>query len=59
LITLLGSPGSTGVLARWLAGNNWTLEAGWVNQLGTNTNIGPWADWTLSQGFYGKVQYRF
>ncbi|MCT0217658.1 ShlB/FhaC/HecB family hemolysin secretion/activation protein [Synechococcus sp. CS-1329] len=51
--------GSTGVLARWLAGNNWTLEAGWVNQLGTNTNLGPWADWTLSQGFYGKVQYRF
>lgn len=51
--------GSTGVFARWLAGNNWTLEAGWVNQLGNNNNLGPWADWTLSKGFYGKVQYRF
>lgn len=51
--------GSTGVLARWLAGSNWILEAGWVNQLSTNSNPGPWTDWTLGQGFYGKVQYRF
>lgn len=51
--------GSGGLLTRWLAGDNWTLEAGWVNQLGANTNLGPWADWTLSKGFYGKVQYRF
>ncbi len=51
--------GAGGILTRWLAGDNWTLEAGWVNQLGANTNLGPWADWTLSKGFYGKVQYRF
>lgn len=51
--------GAGGLLTRWLAGDNWTLEAGWVNQLGANTNLGPWADWTLSKGFYGKVQYRF
>ena len=51
--------GSGGVLARWLAGERWTLEAGWVDQFSTNDNIGPWTDWVLGQGFYGRVQYRF
>lgn len=51
--------GSGGVLVRWLAGERWTLEAGWVDQFSTNNNIGPWTDWVLGQGFYGRVQYRF
>lgn len=51
--------GTTGILARWQAGDDWTLEAGWVSQLATLTNLGPWNDWTLSKGFYGRVQYRF
>ncbi|WP_259701815.1 MULTISPECIES: ShlB/FhaC/HecB family hemolysin secretion/activation protein [Synechococcales] len=57
--SLIDYVGSTGILARWLVGDDWTLEAGWVDQLDTGTNLGPWADWTLSKGFYGKVQYRF
>lgn len=51
--------GSGGILARWLAGDRWTLEAGWVDQFSTENNVGSWADWTLGKGFYGKVQYRF
>ncbi|MEI6829363.1 MAG: ShlB/FhaC/HecB family hemolysin secretion/activation protein [Synechococcaceae cyanobacterium ELA445] len=51
--------GSGGVLARWLAGDNWSFEAGWANQFATNTLFGPWTNWSLGKGFYGKVQYRF
>lgn len=51
--------GSGGVLARWLAGERWTLEAGWVDQFAVDDNIGPWANWPLADGFYGKIQYRF
>lgn len=51
--------GSGGVLARWIAGERWTLEAGWVDQFSTDDNLGPWVNWALADGFYGKVQYRF
>ena len=51
--------GSGGILARWLAGRAWTLELGWVNQFATQNNPGPWQNWALGQGLYGKVQYRF
>lgn len=53
------SVGSGGVLTRWLAGERWTLEAGWVDQFAINDNIGPWANWPLADGFYGKIHYRF
>lgn len=51
--------GSGGILARWLAGDHWTLEAGWVNEFSSPTSTGPWTTWALGKGFYGKVQYRF
>ncbi|MFM7636009.1 MAG: ShlB/FhaC/HecB family hemolysin secretion/activation protein, partial [Cyanobacteriota bacterium] len=59
LVSFSDTVGSGGVLARWLAGERWTLEAGWVNQFETNNNLGPWLNWALADGFYGKVQYRF
>jgi hemolysin activation/secretion protein len=51
--------GSGGVLARWLYGNSWEVELGWVEQFSTNDNLGSWTDWALGQGFYGKIQYSF
>jgi hemolysin activation/secretion protein len=51
--------GSGGILTRWLAGENWTLEAGWVKDIASDNNLGPWTSWALGKGFYGKVQYRF
>ncbi|MEY2644008.1 MAG: hypothetical protein RLZZ611_657 [Cyanobacteriota bacterium] len=59
LVSFSDTVGSGGVLARWLAGERWSLEAGWVNQFETNNNLGPWLNWALADGFYGKVQYRF
>ncbi len=51
--------GSGGVLARWLQGDNWTLELGWVKQFQTNDNVGSWQDWELAKGLYAKVGYKF
>ncbi|WP_216900833.1 ShlB/FhaC/HecB family hemolysin secretion/activation protein [Synechococcus sp. CCY 9618] len=51
--------GAGGVLVRWLAGNNWALELGWVKPFFTNDNLGPWNDWLLSQGLYTRLNYRF
>lgn len=51
--------GSGGLLIRWLAGNRWALELGWVEQFETNNNLGAWQDWLLGKGLYGKIQYRF
>jgi len=62
-ISFTENVGSGGILARWLAGDNWSFEAGWVNPFSVNGNSGLGSDalasWALSQGFYGKVQYRF
>ena len=62
-ISFTENVGSGGILARWQAGNNWTFEAGWVDQFSVNGNSSlgsdPLASWALGQGFYGKVQYRF
>jgi hemolysin activation/secretion protein len=58
-ISFTDNIGSGGLLARWLAGDNWTFEAGWVEQFSTDNNLGSWTDWALGKGFYGKVQYRF
>lgn len=51
--------GSTGLLARWLAGQNWAIELGYVHQFNTNDNLGVWNDWILDDGLYAKVQFRF
>lgn len=51
--------GAGGVLVRWLASNNWTLELGWAQPFSTTDNLGVWNDWLLGQGLYTKVNYRF
>jgi hemolysin activation/secretion protein len=58
-ITFSDTVGAGGILARWLAGDNWTLELGWVDQFSSQDNPGVWTDWALGQGLYAKVQYRF
>jgi hemolysin activation/secretion protein len=51
--------GSGGLLGRWLAGEHWVMELGWVEHFSTGNNEGVWQDQALGQGLYGKVQYRF
>lgn len=51
--------GAGGLLLRWLASDNWTLELGWAQPFFTNDNLGVWNDWLLGQGLYTKVNYRF
>jgi hemolysin activation/secretion protein len=53
------SVGAGGVLVRWLAGNNWAVELGWVQPFSTADNLGVWNDWLLGQGLYTKVNFRF
>jgi len=36
--------GAGGVLVRWLQGNQWSTELGWVNSFQTSDNPGPWTD---------------
>ncbi|KEF41672.1 MAG: hypothetical protein ER33_09925 [Cyanobium sp. CACIAM 14] len=51
--------GAGGVLVRWLAGNHWGVELGWVKPFATGDNQGAWNDWLLGQGLYSKLNYRF
>ena len=51
--------GSGGLLARWIGGQNWAVELGWVHQFETENNLGVWNDWLLDDGLYGKVSFRF
>ena len=53
------SVGSGGILVRWLAGENWSTEIGWVRQFSTQNNTGAWNDWLLGKGIYTKINYRF
>ncbi|MFQ6537728.1 ShlB/FhaC/HecB family hemolysin secretion/activation protein [Aphanothece stagnina] len=57
--TISDTVGSGGLLVRWQAASAWLVEVGWVDQFATQDNRGPWSDWALGQGFYGRVQYRF
>lgn len=50
--------GSGGILARWLAGPNWTLELGWISPVDEGERV-FWNRWVLSSGVYSKIQYRF
>lgn len=51
--------GSGGALVRWLAGDNWSTELGWVKPFAASNNTGPWSDWLLGQGLYVRLGYRF
>lgn len=51
--------GSGGALVRWLAGENWSTELGWVKPFANSNNVGPWQDWLLGQGVYVRLGYRF
>ena len=58
-VTFADTVGSTGLLLRWLTGNNWGFELGWVHQFSVTDNTGAWNDWVLDQGLYAKAQFRF
>lgn len=58
-VTFRDTVGAGGVLARWLQGEHWSLELGWVRQFQTNDNVGSWQNWELAKGLYAKVGYRF
>ena len=51
--------GAGGVLVRWLHGQHWSVELGWVDQFHAGNNDGIWNNWLLGNGAYGKVRYRF
>jgi len=56
--TLRDSIGAGGLLLRWLGGQRWLAELGWVGQFGA----GPrplWGDWLLGSGIYTKLGVRF
>jgi hemolysin activation/secretion protein len=48
-----------GVFVRWLNGPNWDFELGWVEQFGTDDNAGSWQGWSLADGLYARVGFRF
>lgn len=58
-VTFSDTVGAGGVLARWLQGEHWTMELGWVQQFQTNDNVGSWQNWELARGLYARVGYRF
>ncbi len=58
-VTFDDTVGAGGVLARWIQGDRWILELGWVSQFETDNNGGEWNDWLLGDGLYGKATYRF
>ena len=51
--------GSGGLLARWLAGDHFSLELGYAHTFATDNNQGPWNNWLLGSGLYTKASYRF
>ncbi len=51
--------GAGGLLVRWLANNNWSLELGWAQPFATADNLGVWNDSLLGRGLYTKVNLRF
>jgi len=51
--------GAGGLLVRWLAGDRWSTELGWVEQFQTHNNLGPWTQWLLGDGLYIRLGYRF
>ena len=58
-ITFNDTVGSYGVLLRWLHKNQLSVDLGWAKQMNVDDNAGLWNDWTLGNGLYTKVSYRF
>jgi len=58
-VTFSDTVGAGGVLARWLQGEHWTMELGWVQQFQTDDNVGSWQNWELARGLYARLGYRF
>jgi hemolysin activation/secretion protein len=56
--TLLDSIGAGGVLLRWLGGQHWLAELGWVGQFGAEQRP-LWGNWLLGSGIYTKLGVRF
>ena len=51
--------GAGGVFVRWLSGQHWITEIGWVKQFSTENNTDVWNNWLLGNGLYAKLNYRF
>jgi hemolysin activation/secretion protein len=51
--------GAGGILVRWLHGEDWSTELGYVDQIETANNIGPWNNWLLDKGLYAQLKYKF
>ncbi len=51
--------GSTGLLGRWLSGDHWSAELGYVQQFSTGGTEAIWKNWLLGQGLYARIGYRF
>jgi len=58
-LTFTDTVGAGGLMLRWLAGENWTVDLGWVEQFDTDDNSGVWNNWLLGSGLYAKVGFRF
>jgi hemolysin activation/secretion protein len=58
-VSFSDSVGAGGILARWLHGNHWAGELGWIKQFQADDNPGSWTEWTLGKGLYAQVKYRF
>lgn len=58
-VTFNDTVGSYGVLLRWLYQNQLSVDLGWARQVNVADNAGLWNDWTLGNGLYTKVSYRF
>jgi hemolysin activation/secretion protein len=56
--TFSGDLGAGGVLVRWLQGQHWLMELGWVNQFGGST-ANLLQGWLLNNGLYSRISYRF
>jgi hemolysin activation/secretion protein len=56
--TVSGDIGAGGVLVRWLQGQHWLLELGWVSQFGGST-ANLLQGWLLNNGLYSRISYRF
>ncbi len=53
-----GDVGAGGVLVRWLQGQHWLLELGWVSQFG-GSSANLLQGWLLNDGLYSRISYRF
>jgi hemolysin activation/secretion protein len=53
-----GDIGAGGVLVRWLQGQHWLLELGWVSQFG-GSSANLLQGWLLNNGLYSRISYRF